>query len=186
MTKSYKKISSNVPSLIVGIVIGLLLFLIGLIVFFNTRTLEAMVSFISGVCVCIFIYYSLKKVISSNLVFDPSSSFEKALGQKLISKIGLSTSYEEEDAIQVGQKSIHFAKAFISSVSLFTVIALTISIGLLHATMLQVDKAKEQNILVCEQNRVLEDNSLADRLNKLLNGSSLGMKIYRWMMLKHL
>ncbi|CAH7377335.1 membrane hypothetical protein [Vibrio chagasii] len=134
----------------VGMVISYLLFLL----FNNKFALTLVFGFLVGVIFVTFIFFSHKKFTDfTNNNSDTQGSFSTAFESKLFTIFGVEKNEVNSNEVKFYvDKVFSTIRFFFSSMTIFSVFALCLSIALYYSSILQLDKVSEQNKLICSQN----------------------------------
>lgn len=165
-----------------GFAIGLILLAIGgvftllvLNVLANHLAVEVLLGVLIGITITLILLYGLRKLFDFSELFEggTNSSYE-IIGSKVLALLGVEQASQEE-IVKKGKAVVGTIKMFFSSMALFSVFAICVSIALYNTSLLQVQKLEEQNKLVTNQNLIVQSqnklicsqNVLAEQANKL-------------------
>ena len=133
-----------------GMILAYLLFLL----LNNEFALTLIFGFLAGVLFVTFIFFSHKKY--TDYTKDDSSigsGFSSAFEAKAFSVLGIEKNEKNSNEVKFYiDKIFATVRFFFSSMTIFSVFALCLSIALYYSSILQLEKISEQNRLVCSQN----------------------------------
>lgn len=177
MNKQQKRKAEALALIAVGMLIAYLLFFA-----LNSEvTLLLILGFLVGLLFAVFLIFALKKYTAyTNENTQSESEIRTAVQSKVFGFLGIESNNENSNEIQSYiDKSVSFIKLLFSSMTIFSIFALCLSIAIYYSSMMQLEKIAEQNKLLCAQNALAETSNKVALYSIQTQRIELSLKLLR-------